>query len=232
MRNLTKKGISFILNAKVSSLLNNSVSYLQDGVTYNLNCDKVLLSVGRVANVTGFGLENLGINFTNKGIFVNENMQTSDGDVYAIGDVNGKVMLAHTAYREAEVCFNHILNNNDYLDYKTIPSVLYTSPECAWVGINEDDINNNLVDITVKKLPMIYSGRFVAESCEIDGLCKIFIDKKSNTIAGCAILADGASELIVAISNMIIMQTPIDKINSLIFPHPTVGEIIKDVLNS
>ena len=232
VKNLSKKGILFVLNAKVSSINDNGITYIKDDQTIDLQCDKVLLSVGRVANVTGFGLENLDVEFTNRGITVNECMQTNDSSVYAIGDVNGKVMLAHTAYREAEVSFNHIINNKDLLDYQTIPSVLYTSPECAWVGVSEEDVVKKSLDVTVKKLPMIYSGRFVAESSGVDGLCKIFIDNKKNTIIGAAILADGASELIVAISNLIIMQTPIDKINSLIFPHPTVGEIIKDVLNS
>jgi dihydrolipoamide dehydrogenase len=140
-------------------------------------------------------------------------------------------MLAHTAYREAEVCCNHIINNKDRLDYQNIPSVIYTSPECAWVGLSEEQAINCGKEFTVKKLPMTYSGRFVAENSSAEGLCKIIIDNKTKTIIGTAILADGASELIVAISNLILMAASIDKINELIFPHPTVGEIVKDVLN-
>lgn len=232
MKNLVKKGITFHLNAKVASVSNNSISYNVADETFSLACDKVLLSVGRVANVENFGLENISVEFNSKGIKVNENMQTSDDCVYAIGDVNGKVMLAHTAYREAEVCFNHIINNKDRLDYQNIPSVIYTSPECAWVGVSELQAINCNYEFTVKKLPMTYSGRFVAETSGVEGICKIIIDNNSNTIIGASILADGASELIVALSNLILMKTPIDQINQLIFPHPTVGEIIKDVLNT
>ena len=231
-KNLAKNGVMFHLNAKVAAFSEKSVLCEVNGEEVSFTCDKVLLSVGRVANVNDFGLENLLIKFDSRGIAVNENMQTTDNSVYAIGDVNGRVMLAHTAYREAEVCFNHIINNNDRLDYENIPSVIYTSPECAWVGLSEEKANCSNCNYTVKKLPMTYSGRFVAENSSAEGLCKIIIDNKNNTIIGASILADGASELILAVSNLILTQFPIDKINSLIFPHPTVAEIIKDVLNS
>ena len=146
--------------------------------------------------------EKLGIEYTKRGIVANDKMQTSNKNVFAIGDVNGKVMLAHTAYKEAEVCASSILGENNYVNYNNIPSVLYSTPECAWVGLSEQNISN-FDNYEIKKLPMIYSGRFVAENLSnVSGLCKIIIDKSKNTIVGACLIGDGASEIILAISNL------------------------------
>lgn len=228
---LTVKGIDFKLNSFVTKITTNGVEYKTQGVVESLNCDKILLSVGRIANVNGFGLENLSVEYTGKGIVVNDKMQTNISGVYAIGDVNGKVMLAHTAYKEAEVCANTILNKEDKIDYDNIPSIIYSSPECAWVGVVEDEIASTKGYI-IKKLPMIYSGRFVAENAELDGSCKLVIDPKNNVLVGASLIGDGVSELIFLISTFIELKTPIDKICKLIFPHPTLGEIIKEVLSN
>ena len=229
--NLSARGVEFLIDTFVNEIKEGSV-IVNSEEQQEIRCDKVLLSVGRVANLDNLGLDNLGIEYTNKGIKVDDKMQTSVDGVYAIGDVNGKVMLAHTAYKEAEVCFNNLNGEFDHIDYDAIPSVVYSSPEFAFVGASEESLASVSEKITIKKLPMIYSGRFVTENSNSSGICKIIIDNDSNCILGAMMVGDGASEVILALSNLIALKIPVSKINKLIFPHPTIGEIIKDTLNA
>ena len=227
--NLTSKGIKFITSSFVETITKNGLTIKGSGEF--IECDKILLATGRVANVDNLGVENLSLQLIKGAIAVDENMQTSSNGVYAIGDVNGKVMLAHTAYKEAEVCVSHILGGSDQIDYNVIPSVLYCSPECAWVGLKEKDVLEN-ERYAVKKLPMIYSGRFVSENVNLNGFCKLIIDKQNNVLVGATLMGDGVSELIFVLSSFIQLNITVDNISRLIFPHPTLGEIIKETLNS
>ena len=229
--NLIKRGMEVKLSATVTKIEKNGIVISHLGEDEFIECDKVLIATGRIANLDGFNIDKLGIEYTKRGIVVNDKMQTSNKNVFAIGDVNGKVMLAHTAYKEAEVCASSILGENNYVNYNNIPSVLYSTPECAWVGLSEQNISN-FDNYEIKKLPMIYSGRFVAENLSnVSGLCKIIIDKSKNTIVGACLIGDGASEIILAISNLIELKVDLESIKKLVFPHPTIGEIIKEVIN-
>ena len=231
MKNLCKKGVNFMLNSKVTAIHDGAVVVQHEEEILQIDCDRVLLCVGRIANISGFGLDNLSVEYTNKGIIVDKNMQTNVKNLFAIGDVNGKVMLAHTAYKEAEVCFDYINGKENFIDYNSIPAVIYCSPEFSYVGITEEDAINQNLNCTVKKLPMIYSGRFVAENIEVDGLCKVIIDNNKNTVIGAMMVGDGSSEVILSLSNFITLGITVDDINKMIFPHPTIGEIIKDTIN-
>ena len=230
--NLTARGIEFIFNSMVDEITQNGVVINSNGEKRTLECDKVLLAIGRKARVEGFGLENLNLNYSNRGIVVDGNMQTTQPNVYAIGDVNGKSMLAHTAYKEAEVCIDSICGQSESINYDNIPSIVYTSPEFSSVGISEEIALDRGINFTVKKLPMIYSGKFVTENLNVNGICKIIIDNDSNKIIGAMMIGDGAGEVILALSNMISLEIPVSKICKFVFPHPSIGEIIKDTLNS
>ncbi|MBQ3571580.1 MAG: dihydrolipoyl dehydrogenase [Clostridia bacterium] len=230
--NLTARGIEFIFNSMVEEITQNSVVISSNGEKCSLECDKVLLAIGRKARVEGFGLENLNLDYSNRGIFVDGNMQTTQPNVYAVGDVNGKSMLAHTAYKEAEVCIDVICGQSENINYDNIPSIVYTSPEFSSVGISEEIALDRGINFTVKKLPMIYSGKFVTENLNVNGICKIIIDNDSNKIIGAMMIGDGAGEVILALSNMISLEIPVSKICKFVFPHPSIGEIIKDTLNS
>ena len=230
--NLTARGIEFIFNSMVDEITQNGVVINSNGEKRTLECDKVLLAIGRKARVEGFGLENLNLNYSNRGIVVDGNMQTTQPNVYAIGDVNGKSMLAHTAYKEAEVCIDSICGQSESINYDNIPSIVYTSPEFSSVGISEEIAIDRGINFIVKKLPMIYSGKFVTENLNVNGICKIIIDNDSNKIIGAMMIGDGAGEVILALSNMISLEIPVSKICKFVFPHPSIGEIIKDTLNS
>lgn len=157
-------------------------------------------------------------------------MKTNVQEVYAAGDVNGKLMLAHTAYREAEIAVWNMLGRRVKVNYDSIPSVVYTNPEVAWVGESEESAKEKGLEYEVAKLPMLYSGRFVAENEEFDGLCKILIDRKKRTILGCHMIGNYSSEIIFGVGVMIEAQLRVEDIKDIVFPHPTVSEIIREVI--
>ena len=230
--NLQKIGIEFKLNSRVVQFTNDGIVYEQKGEKSLLNCSLCLISTGRKPNTDGFNLQALSPKTTKNGaIECDERMQTSIDNLYAIGDVNGKSMLAHTAYREAEVCVNNIINKRDLMDYTCIPSAVYSTPEAAWVGESEQSATEKGLDFTVKKLPMTYSGRFVAENTQASGICKVLIDNQSGIIIGGAIVSDYASEIITVLSNVVALKLTVEQVNKLVLPHPTVCEIINDVIN-
>ena len=171
-----KRGVKFCLGCKVTAIEGNTVHYTDgEGNALTAEGDKILMSVGRRAVLKGFGLENIAVE-TERGIKVNEYMQTTMPNVYAAGDVTGFSLLAHTASREGEVAVNHITGNADKMEYNAIPGIVYTNPEVSSVGLTEEQAVAQGIEYRVSKLPMTYSGRFVAENEGQMGLCKILAD--------------------------------------------------------
>ena len=226
---LVKKGIEFHLGTRVVSINGNQVEIEKEGEKSVLETSKILLSVGRKPVLTGWGLENFPLERFRNGLMVNEYMQTSHPNIYASGDITGFSLLAHTAVREAEIAVEHILGKNEKISYKAIPGVVYTYPEVAGVGKTEEMLQNEGISYTIKKLPMSYSGRFVAENEQGTGICKVF-EGENGIILGVHLFGNPASELIV-IAGMAIEQGMTTKaLKSIIFPHPTVGEIIRETI--
>ena len=159
-----KKGVEFFLNTKVTEVSAEKVFVEKNGKADTIEADKILVSVGRRPITKSLGLENLAIEIQGAGVKVNEHMLTSHPHVYAAGDITGFSLLAHTAYREAEVAIHHILGIPDEMSYKAIPAVVYTNPELASVGKTEEELVANGESFRVQKIPMTYSGRFVAEN--------------------------------------------------------------------
>ena len=230
-KELEKKGIAFLLGHKCLSVAPGRVTAeTPDGKQVTVEADKVLLSIGRKANVENLGLEHIGVNFSPKGIATDAFCATNVPGVYAIGDVNGHHMLAHTAYREAEVAVNNILGQKDTMRYHANPSVIYTQPEIASVGKTEEECREKGLDYEVAKLSMRYSGRFVAENEGADGLCKILVDKKRRTVLGVHLIGAYTGEIIWGAAEMLEMQMRVTDARQIIFPHPTVSEIIRETL--
>ena len=230
-KELEQKGISFLLGHKCLAMEPGSViAEAPNGEKITVAADKVLLSIGRRPNVEGLGLENIGVSFSKAGIPTDTMGHTNVEDVYAIGDVNGRHMLAHTAYREAEVAVNTILGKKDAMRYYANPAVIYTQPEVASVGKTEEACREKGIEYEVKKLSMRYSGRFVAENEGGDGLCKIIVDKKRRTVLGIHLIGAYAGEIIWGAAEMIEMQLRVNDARQIIFPHPTVSEIIRETL--
>lgn len=225
-----KRGIKFYLEHKVTAVHDGEVSVEKEGETFVISGEKVLLSVGRRPVTKGFGLETLNLEPFRSGIQTNQYMQTSLPNVYACGDITAFSLLAHTAVSEAEVAVGHILGKAGAgMSYKAIPGIVYTNPEIAGVGKTEEELQAEGLSYTVKKIPMTFSGRFVAENEQGNGVCKLIL-AEDETIIGAHLLGNPASELIVIAGIAIEKGMTAEEIKSFIFPHPTVGEIIKEAL--
>lgn len=230
LRDLERKGIRFLLGAKVTNVGTDFVSYEQDGIIQELAAGCVLCAVGRRPAVSDLGLETIGIAPENGAVGTDAQGRTNVPGVYAVGDVNGIWMLAHAAYREAEVAVNTILGREDKVSYLNCPSVIYTSPEVAWVGLTEAELEQAGKPYRKVELPFSYSGRYQAETEREASLCKLVLDEESLTLAGCQLMGPYASEFIVAVGIMIEQKLTLDEIKAQIFPHPTVAEVIREAI--
>lgn len=228
--NYKKKGINFLLSAKVTEITDSEVVFEVGGERKSVQADKVLASIGRRAFTENLGLETIGVEVERGRIKTDENLKTNISEVYACGDVNGIMMLAHTAYREAEVCINNILGKRDRMRYNAIPSVIYTSPEVAFVGETYESATEKGFDVEVVKLPLAYSGRYVAENVGGDGIIKVVVDKKNRIILGVHMIGSYASEIIYGAAIMIETEMRVNDIRQIVFPHPTVCEVIKEAM--
>ena len=224
-----KRGVKFYLGHKVTGVHGTEVSVEKEGESFTLHGDKVLLSVGRRPVTKGFGLETLGLEPFRNGIWVNDRMQTSVPNVYACGDITAFSLLAHTAVSEAEVAVSNLLGHEAHMSYKAIPGVVYTNPEIAGVGKTEEELQAAGIAYQVKKIPMAFSGRFVAENEMGNGVCKLILSE-DGTLLGAHLLGNPASELIVIAGIAIEKGMKAEELRSFVFPHPTVGEIIKEAL--
>ncbi|HHX22594.1 MAG TPA: dihydrolipoyl dehydrogenase [Thermoanaerobacterales bacterium] len=230
MKNYSQKGIDFKLNSKVTEINGNTVLYESEGKRSSLEGEKMLMSIGRKPSIAGIGLESIGVEVIKGSVKTDETGQTNVPGVYAAGDVNGYSMLAHTAYREAEVCVNNMLGKRDIMRYHAIPSVIYTNPEVACVGETQESAAEKGIDFHVSKVSMSYSGRYVAENDGANGICKVLIDKKHEKIIGVHMIGNFSSEIIYGAGLMIESEMRVKDINELVFPHPTVSEIIREAL--
>lgn len=226
----TKRGVKFYLNTKVIELLENGVKVEKDGEVSVVEAQKILLSVGRRANFKNLGLETLNIETLRNGVKVNEFMQTSHPRIYAAGDITGYSLLAHTAIREGEVAINHILGKDDKMSYRAIPSVVYTNPEISGVGKTEEQLKEENINYKVIKLPLAFSGRFVAENEGINGLFKLIVDE-NNKIIGAHMLGNPSSEIIFGLGMAIDNNETLETLSKHVYPHPTVAEIIHESLD-
>ncbi|MDR1555467.1 MAG: dihydrolipoyl dehydrogenase [Tannerellaceae bacterium] len=224
----TRRGIRFYTGHRVKEVSDQGVSVEKEGKTFRIQAEKVLLSTGRRPLTQGFGLETLGPGFLRHGIQVNEYMQSPAPGVYACGDVTGFSLLAHTAVSEAETAVRHILGKATAgMSYRAIPGIVYTNPEIAGVGATEEQLQAESRPYTVHKIPMTFSGRFVAENEMGNGICKL-ITAGDGTLLGAHLLGNPSSELITIAGIAIEKGLKAGELASFVFPHPTVGEILKE----
>lgn len=227
-KQLEKKGIKFNLQSKVTEIKGNEVVFEKDGKVETVKGDKILLSVGRRPNIEGIGLENVGVELFRNGIKVDEKMRTNIPNIYAAGDVTGFSLLAHTASREGEVVVNNLTGKKDYMRYNAIPGVIYTNPEFAGVGLTEEVAKEKGIKYKLSNLPMAYAGRFVAENEGGIGFSKVLIGEEYGEILGVHMLGNPSSEMIYGAVMAIESEMTIDEMQEVVFPHPTVSEILKE----
>lgn len=225
-----KRGIAFALSAKVTAIEEKGVRFEQNGVSQMAETDLVLLSIGRRANIRDIGLENLSLCTERGGITVDDRMRTSQPDIWAAGDVTGYSMFAHTAYREAEVAVNDMLGIEDRMRYNAIPAVIYTNPELSAIGETESSAALKGLPFETVKVSLRYSGRYLAENEGGNGLMKLIVNRETRQVLGAAVLANYSSEFIVAAGTWIETGMTLDMIKRVVFPHPTVSEILREAI--
>lgn len=222
-----KAGINILTSTKVESLDGGKVT--ANGEVFE--AERVLVSVGRRANL--LGLEALNeLELERGAIKIDEFCKTNLPNVYACGDVTGKIMLAHVASRQAEVAVGRMLKEIPLqrIAYNAIPSVVYTNPEIASVGITEAQAESMSIPVEVKKLPMTFSGRFMAENEGETGLCKMIVDAKNHSVLGVHCIGNPCSEFISAASFAVRNGYTVPEFRQVVFPHPTVSEILHEIL--
>lgn len=224
-----RRGVRFYTGRRLREACGDRVvvEEVKTGESLAIRAERTLVSVGRRPVVEGLGLEKLGVDLAGRGVKVNEYMQTSAPQVYACGDITGFSMLAHTAVSEAETAVGHILGAPAPMSYKAIPSVVYTNPEIAGVGFTEEQLQAGGRRYGVRKIPMSYSGRFVAENEGGAGLCKLLL-AEDETLLGVHLMGNPSSELIALAGVAVEKGYKAWELASFVFPHPTVGEVLRE----
>lgn len=233
------KAVDFKLSCRVEKLEGGRVHYTtKEGKAESIEGDLVLMAVGRRPNLSGWGAEGAGIFLTPRGVAVDDWMRTNIPGIWAAGDINGKSLLAHSAYRMGEVAVADILS---YLDgtppttnrmrYDGIPWAVYSIPEAAGVGITEQEAENRGLAIKKGSLPTRVSGRFAAENTfSAPGAIKVIAEAQGGRILGVHAIGAYASEFIWGASALIEQELTLEDVKQIIFPHPTVCETIRDVV--
>ncbi|MCP9612297.1 dihydrolipoyl dehydrogenase [Coprobacter sp. LH1063] len=227
---LGKKGIEIVNSAAVEEIRENadrlSVKYGYKGENREVVADTVLMAVGRAANVESLNLDVAGIVYSSKGIVTDDNMETNISRVYAIGDVNGKCMLAHAATFQGRKVIDHILGKENTIRLDIIPSAVFTRPEAAMVGCTEDECKQQGRVYRSKKAMFRANGKALSMG-EPEGICKIIADE-DGVIIGCHMLGPHTADIIQEISALINRRTTVDELSSMIHAHPTLSEIVQE----
>ena len=228
-RILEKKGIKVYTNTFLSKINQGKVyhKYGEEQIVTEPNL--VITAVGRISDIDEEMLKTAEVRYDKSGIIIDNQCRTSNKNIYACGDVTGKVMLAHTAYAQAKVISDSISGKTSIMNYDLIPKVIYSNPEVLTVGMTEEDCKEKNISYTAKSLPMTYSGKYFAENGKDGAKAKMIIDENKKVI-GFHMIANGASELSIFAELMIANQMTISDVKNLIFAHPTYGEIIYELV--
>ena len=244
-QSLGKRGIEINTQAQVTSITENSgeytVTFTRKGKEETIVADKVLMAVGRKANVASLNLADAGIEFTPRGIVVNDVMQTNIPHVYAVGDINGKMMLAHAATFQGIVALDHIMGVENDIDLSVMPAAVFTSPEAASVGKTEDECKEAGIPVRCLKSFFRANGKAVTMG-ETDGFCKIVVAAEPKEgaespyepgrVLGCHLYGPHASDIVQEACAMITRKATLKEFQDVIHTHPTLTEVLQSALHS
>lgn len=227
---MERRGIEFFMQSAVKSIRKQDdkliVCFDKKNKPQEVEADVVLVATGRKPNIEGLGLENTGINFDNKGIKVNDNMMTNVEGVYAIGDVNGRTMLAHAATAQGMRAVNHICGKKDNIRMNIMPAAVFTNPEVAGVGLTSDQCDANGIEYNTRKGFYRSNGKALAMD-ESEGMLKLLTDN-NNKIIGCHAYGAHAADIIQEATAIMNFDGTIDNLRDIIHTHPTLEEILHD----
>lgn len=227
--------VEFHLGARVISLAADGVRFVKEGKEQLAPAERILVAVGRRPIVEGLGLETAGVDFDRTGVKVNDRMRTNVPGVWAAGDITGRSMLAHAASRMGEVAVADMFGAAAgepaaRMRWNAIPWVVYTDPEVAGVGLSEAQAKEQGRAVKVGKLDLRANGRFIAESDGVRGMCKVVVDAASDLVLGMQMIGPYASEIVQGAAVMIESELRARDVRDIVFPHPTVSEIVRDAL--
>lgn len=229
---LEKRGIKFIFGKKTKTIeaKGNTKKITLDNGTL-LEADTILVSTGRIANMAGMGLENIGLEYSNKGVKTDMEMRTTIPNIYAIGDVNGLSLLAHSATKQGEIVAENIMNNgHKTFSANLVPKCIYTWPEAASIGLNKEAAEASGIAAKTARVFNLAIGRALA-SDETEGFTQIVWDNSNDKIIGAQMLGTQATELIHIFALAIKLGLTRAELRDVIFAHPTMAEAIHEVLS-
>lgn len=221
---LEKRGVAFYMQSGLKSAAKGKVVFEKKGKETELETEKVLLAVGRKPNVEGLGLDEVGIAYDKKGITVTDMMQTSVPGVYAIGDVNGRQMLAHAAEMQGKRAVNSILGLQDDIRFEIMPAAIFTNPEAACVGKTEELLKAEGMEYICQKHYYRANGKALAMN-ETEGMLKLLAGK-NGLIIGCHVYGAHAADLVQEVSVLMCRNTTLQQLHDMTHIHPTLSEII------
>ena len=233
-QSLGKRGIVIETQAAVKSVakINSSlaVNYEKKGKTLAVEADVVLMAVGRKANVSSINLDDVGIDYTQRGITIDDNMLTNVPHVYAIGDINGKMMLAHAATFQGVCALNHIMGESCRVRLDVMPAAVFTMPEAATVGLTEEDCKEQGIEYVAKKSFFRANGKALSIG-EPEGYCKLLV-AADHRLLGCHILGAHASDVVQEVCALITRGASCDDLALTIHAHPTLSEVVLSAARS
>lgn len=227
---LSKKGVKIITGAVAKEIRQDQayeciLSFEQKGKQEQLTASHILMAVGRKPNVDGLQLDNAGVAYSAKGIAVDSNMKTNIDGIYAIGDVNGMMMLAHVASYQGKRALNTIDNREDNIDFNIIPSAVFTIPECGMVGKTEETCKAEGIETMTGMSFFRANGKALALG-EPEGFCKLIFRKSDGVLIGAHIMGAEAADLVQQCADIMARGTTRTELSQIIFGHPTLSEII------
>lgn len=222
---LQKAGVVFHTGARVKKVSGNRVVFEEKGAETYAESQYTLMAVGRAPYTEGLNAREIGIEFDRNAIRTDEHMRTSINNIFAIGDLNAKSMLAHTASREAEVAVANILGKPETMNYDYIPSCIYMEPEIACVGLTEQQAKEKYGKVKVGKFPMSANGKSLIEG-DKSGMIKVILDAEYNGILGVHMFAVHATDMIAEIVAAMNLESTAEEIIASIHPHPTLSEAV------
>lgn len=246
-QSLSKRGISVETQAQVTSITEcdadaYTVSYTRKGKEETVTAEKVLMAVGRRANVASLNLDDIGLEYSQRGIVTDERtMQTNIPHIYAVGDINGRMMLAHAATFQGIVALDHIMGVENQIDLSVMPAAVFTSPEAASVGLTEDECKEKGIQVKCLKSFFRANGKAVTMG-ETDGFCKVVVAAEPKEgaqspyqpgrVLGCHLYGPHSSDIVQEACAMISRKATLEEFQSVIHTHPTLTEVLQSALHS
>ena len=227
-KQLEKQGVEFYMQSAVKKIADGCVTFERKGKEQSVEADKVLMAVGRRPVVEGYGLENTTIEYDARGIVVDDNMQTNVPGVYAIGDVNARMMLAHAATMQGLHVVNHLLGISDNIRLDIMPAAIFTNPEAACVGKTEDQLKAEGVEIEVRKKMYRTNGRALAMN-EAEGYIKLCVSASDGVILSCHAFGAHSADIVQEVSALMCKNTTLQELHEMVHIHPTLGEMLQEI---